>query len=147
MKTILTLIALTTFQFIHAQVIHHSYSKENGYTYWFSLDQYQQPLNYVIEVSQLGGNITKLKGNYKGHKGSGNVTISDLNGNILLEEKLEKELGFEFSTDQQEIIIEVLIDGYAIYQKQTKIDKLTVLVLKLQPEPTDEVSISDQSNR
>ncbi|WP_343604286.1 hypothetical protein [Fluviicola sp.] len=139
MKTILTLITLITMHWTQAQMIHQSYSKENGYTYWFSLDQYREPLNYVIEVSQLGGNITKLKGSYKGHKGSGDITISDLNGNILLGEKLGKELSFEFSTDQTDVIIEVLVNGYTVYQKQTKIDKLTVLVLKLQPEPQDEV--------
>lgn len=139
MKTILTLLALTTIHGIQAQIIHQSVSKEHRYTYWFSLDQYQTPLNYVIEFSQLGGNVTKLKGVHKGNHGSGDITISDLNGNILYGEKLGKELSFEFTTDQVEVIIEVLINGYTVYQKQTKIDKLTVLVLKLQPEPKDEV--------
>ena len=139
MKTIVTLLALTCCTFIHGQILHQTIREDKTYEYWFSLDQFQKPLNYVVEIEQLGGNITKLKGIHKGHPGSGDVTISDLNGNILYGEKLGKELSFEFATDQEEVIIEVLINGFTVYQKQTKIDKLTVLILKLQPEPQDTV--------
>lgn len=139
MKIIVTLLVLACCPLIHGQILHQTIREDKTVEYWFSLDQYQKPLNYVIEIEQLGGNITKLKGIHKGHPGSGDVTISDLNGNILYGEKLGKELSFEFATDQEEVIIEVLINGFIVYQKQTKIDKLTVLILKLQPEPQDAV--------
>lgn len=152
MKTIVTLVTLACCPLIHGQILHQTIREDKTVEYWFSLDQYQKALNYVVEIEQLGGNITKLKGIHKGHHGNGEITISDLNGNILFGEKLGKELSFEFATDEKEVIIEVLINGFTVYQKQTKIDKLTVLILKLQPEPQDaiyqinaqkELSVSD----
>lgn len=139
MKTSITIFLLTCCPFLYGQILHQTVREDKTFEYWFSLDQFQKPFNYVVEIEQLGGNITKLKGIHKGHHGSGDITISDLNGNILYGEKLGKELSFEFATDQKEVIIEVLINGFTVYQKQTKIDNLTVLVLKLQPEPQDEV--------
>ncbi|WP_300665035.1 hypothetical protein [Fluviicola sp.] len=139
MKMIITILLMAFCPLMYGQVLHQTLREDKTYEYWFSLDQYQKPFNYVVEIEQVGGNITKLKGIHKGHHGSGEITISDLNGNILYGEKLGKELSFEFATDQQEIIIEVLINGFTVYQKQTKINMLTVLVLKLQPEPQDAV--------
>ncbi len=139
MKTIITIFLVTCCPFVHGQILHQTIREDKTFEYWFSLDQFQKMLNYVVEIEQLGGNITKLKGIHKGHSGSGEITISDLNGNILYGEKLGKELSFEFATDQKEVIIEVLINGFTVYQKQTKIDHLTVLILKLQPEPQDAV--------
>lgn len=139
MKTIVTLVILACCPLIHGQILHQTIREDKTIEYWFSLDQYQKALDYVIEIEQLGGNITKLKGIHKGHHGNGEITISDLNGNILYGEKLGKELSFEFATDQKEVIIEVLINGFTVYQKQTKIDKLTVLILKLHPKPQEAV--------
>jgi|GEM_PF-5200314 len=139
MKIIATLIALTCCQVIYGQLMHQTVREDNSFEYWFSLDQYQKPLNYAIEIAHLGGNINRLNGKVSGNKKNGVVTISDTKGKILFEKNLTPDLIFEFATDQKEIVIEFSVAGFVTYSKKVNAETLSVLVLKLQPESLDEV--------
>ncbi len=139
MKTLLTLVVLATSQIIYGQILHQTIREDKTYEYWFSLDQYQKPLNYAIEITHLGGNINKLTGKISGNKKSGNIRISDPKGTVLFEKELGPDLNFEFDTDQKDIVIEFSVDGFVTYSKKVSAESLTVLVLKLQPEPQEEV--------
>lgn len=139
MKALITLLALSCCSFLHSQIMHQTVREDKSFEYWFSLDQYQKPLNYAIEIAHLGGNINRLNGKISGNKKSGNVQISDAKGKILFEKELGPELNFEFATDQKEIVIEFTVDGFVTYSKKINAESLSVLVLKLQPEPQEEV--------
>ena len=86
MKAIITLLAITCYSFIHGQIMHQTVREDKTHEYWFSLDQYQKPMNYAIEIAHLGGNINKLNGKINGNKKSGLVVISDTKGKKLFEE-------------------------------------------------------------
>lgn len=139
MKTIITLIALTACQVIYGQILHQTIREDKTHEYWFSLDQYQKPMNYAIEIAHLGGNINRLTGKISGNKKNGVVSISDTKNKVLLEKSMGPELNFEFATDQKEIIIEFSVDGFVTYSKKVNAETLSVLVLKLQPEPQEPV--------
>jgi hypothetical protein len=139
MKTILTLIALTACQLIYGQIMHQTIREDKTHEYWFSLDQYQKPLNYAIEIAHLGGNINRLTGKITGNKKNGSIYILDTKGKSLFEKNLGPDLNFEFATDQKEIVIEFSVDGFVTYSKKINAETLSVLVLKLQPESQDEV--------
>lgn len=139
MKIITTLIALTCCQVIYGQLMHQTVREDSSFEYWFSLDQYQKPLNYAIEIAHLGGNINRLNGKISGNKKNGVVTISDTKNKVLFEKKLTPDLIFEFATDQKEIVIEFSVDGFVTYSKKINAETLSVLVLKLQPESLEEV--------
>ena len=100
---------------------------------------YQKPLNYAIEIAHLGGNINKLNGKISGNKKTGHVKISDLKGKVLFEKDLDTDLNFEFATDQKDIVVEFTVDGFVTYSKRVSAETLSVLVLKLQPEPQDDM--------
>ncbi len=139
MKIIATLIALTACQLIYGQILHQTIREDKTHEYWFSLDQYQKPLNYAIEIAHLGGNINRLNGKISGNKKNGVVTISDTKGKLLFEKNLNPDLLFEFATDQKEIVIEFLVEGFVTYSKKVNAETLSVLVLKLQPESQEAV--------
>lgn len=139
MKTILTLLVLATSQIIYGQILHQTVREDKTYEYWFSLDQYQKPLNYAVEIAHLGGNINKLTGKISGNKKNGSIRISDPKGKILFEKELGPDLDFEFATDQKDIIFEFSVNGFVTYSKKVSAESLSVLVLKLQPEPQEEV--------
>ncbi|MDF3026679.1 MAG: hypothetical protein K0S23_986 [Fluviicola sp.] len=139
MKTITTLIALMAFQTIYGQILHQTIREDKTHEYWFSLDQYQKPLNYAIEIAHLGGNINRLAGKITGNKKNGVIIISDTKNNLLFKKDLGSDLSFEFATDQKEILIEFTVDGFVTYSKKVNAETLSVLVLKLQPESQDEV--------
>ncbi|MNJ85286.1 hypothetical protein D3C87_27560 [compost metagenome] len=139
MKTIITLIALSFCQLIDGQILHQTVREDKTYEYWFSLDQYQKPLNYAIEIAHLGGNVNRLNGKITGNKKKGIITISDTKNNLLFKKELTADLNFEFATDQKEILIEFAVDGFVTYSKKTSIETLSVLVLKLQAEPQEAV--------
>ena len=139
MKTIITLIALLACQVIYGQILHQTVREDKTHEYWFSLDQYQKPLNYAIEIAHLGGNINRLNGKMSGNKKTGSIAISDTKGKVLFEKILSPELNFEFATDQKEIVVEFSLDGFVTYSKKINAETLSVLVLKLQPESQDEV--------
>ncbi|MNU67791.1 hypothetical protein D3C71_571430 [compost metagenome] len=139
MKTIITVFLVTFCPFIYGQILHQAVREDKTYEYWFSLDQYQKPLNYAIEIAHLGGNINRLNGKITGNKKKGVITISDTKNNLLFEKELSSDLSFEFATDQKEIVIVFTVDGFVTYSKKTNIETLSVLVLKLHPEPQDVV--------
>lgn len=139
MKAIITLLALTCCSFIHAQIMHQTIREDKTHEYWFSLDQYQKPMNYAIEIVHLGGNINKLNGKISGNKKNGSLMISDAKGKQLFEKELGPDLNFEFATDQKDIVVEFAVDGFVTYSKKVSAETLSVLVLKLQPEPQDEI--------
>ncbi|AEA45123.1 hypothetical protein [Fluviicola taffensis] len=139
MKTLLILLLVTTSRLIHGQIVHQTINEDKTYEYWFSLDQYQKPLNYAIEIAHLGGNVNKLVGKMKDNSKNGNMTIHDTKGKLLFEKKLGSDLSFEFATDQKEVVIAFTVDGFATYTKKTSVETLSVLVMKLQPESQDEV--------
>jgi hypothetical protein len=139
MKAIITLLALTCYSFIHGQIMHQTVREDKTHEYWFSLDQYQKPMNYAIEIAHLGGNINKLNGKISGNKKNGSVIISDTKGKRLFEKELTPDLNFEFATDQKDIVVEFTVDGFVTYSKKISAETLSVLVLKLQPEPQDEI--------
>lgn len=139
MKTIITLIALTCCQVIYGQLMHQTVREDSSFEYWFSLDQYQKPLNYAIEITHLGGNINRLTGKISGNKKDGVISITDTKGKALFEKTLGPELNFEFATDQKEIVIEFSVAGFVTYSKKVNAETLSVLVLKLQPESLEEV--------
>lgn len=139
MKTIITVLALVAYQFIHGQILHQTIREDQSFEYWFSLDQYQKPLNYGIEIAHLGGNINRLNGKISNNKKNGTMIISDTENKVLFEKNLNSDLNFEFATDQKEIIIEFAVDGFVTYSKKVNIETLSVLVLKLQPESQEEV--------
>lgn len=139
MKAIITLLALTCCSFLHAQIMHQTVREDKTHEYWFSLDQYQKPMNYAIEIAHLGGNINKLNGKISGNKKNGSVIIADAKGKKIFEKELGPDLSFEFATDQKEIVVEFAVDGFVTYSKKVSAETLSVLVLKLQPEPQDEV--------
>ncbi len=139
MKAIITLLAITCYSFIHGQIMHQTVREDKTHEYWFSLDQYQKPMNYAIEIAHLGGNINKLNGKINGNKKSGLVVISDTKGKKLFEKELGPDLNFEFATDQKEIVIEFAVEGFATYSKKVSAETLSVLVLKLQPQSQDEI--------
>ncbi|WP_343634098.1 hypothetical protein [Fluviicola sp.] len=139
MKAIITLLALACCQLIHGQIMHQTVREDKSFEYWFSLDQYQKPLNYAIEIAHLGGNINQLNGKISGNKKNGSVTILDTQGKKLFEKELGPNLDFEFATDQKDIVVEFTVDGFVTYSKKVSAESLSVLVLKLQPEPQDEI--------
>lgn len=139
MKTILTLIVITVSQIIYGQILHQTIREDKTYEYWFSLDRFQKPLNYAIEITHLGGNINKLTGKISGNKKNGSIHISDPNGKVLFEKELGPDLNFEFATDQKDIVVEFSVNGFVTYSKKVSAESLSVLVLKLQPEPQEEV--------
>lgn len=139
MKAIITLLASMGFSSIHAQIMHQTVQEDKSFEYWFSLDQYQKPLNYAIEIAHLGGNINKLNGKISGNKKNGLVLISDTKGKKLFEKELGADLNFEYATDQKDIVVEFTVDGFVTYSKKVSVETLSVLVLKLQPQPQDEV--------
>lgn len=139
MKTIITLIALMACPVIYGQILHQTIREDKTHEYWFSLDQYQKPMNYAIEIAHLGGNINRLNGKITSNKKNGVVTISDTKNKVLFEKNLESDLHFEFATDQKEIVIEFTVEGFVTYSKKVNIETLSVLVLKLQPEPQEAV--------
>lgn len=139
MKAIITLLSLACCQLIHGQIMHQTVREDKSFEYWFSLDQYQKPLNYAIEVAHLGGNINKLNGKISGNKKNGSVIISDIKGKKLFEKELGPNLDFEFATDQKDVVVEFAVDGFVTYSKKVSAESLSVLVLKLQPEPQDEI--------
>ncbi len=139
MKTIITLIALLGCPVIYGQILHQTILEDKTHEYWFSLDQYQKPLNYAIEITHLGGNINRLTGKITGNKKNGVITISDSNNNLLFEKNLGSDLSFEFATDQKEIVVEFTLDGFVTYSKKINAETLSVLVLKLQPESQEAV--------
>jgi hypothetical protein len=147
MKTILLLIALTCCQVIYGQLMHQTVREDKSFEYWFSLDQFQKPLNYAIEIAHLGGNINKLNGKINGNKKSGNIKISDAKGEVLFEKDLTADLAFEFATDQKDIVVEFSVDGFVTYSKKVSAETLSVLVLKLQPEPQDEMYQINSKNQ
>jgi hypothetical protein len=119
--------------------MHQTVREDKSFEYWFSLDQYQKPLNYAIEIAHLGGNINKLNGKINGNTKNGSVIISDTKGKKLFEKELGADLNFEYATDQKDIVVEFTVDGFVTYSKKISAETLSVLVLKLQPEPQDEV--------
>ncbi|WP_430402953.1 hypothetical protein [Fluviicola sp.] len=139
MKIIATLIALTCCQVIYGQILHQTLREDKTHEYWFSLDQYQKPLNYAVEIAHLGGNINRLTGKISDNKKNGAIAITDIKGKVLFEKILGPELNFEFATDQKEIVIEFSVDGFVTYSKKINAETLSVLVLKLQPESQEEV--------
>ena len=139
MKIILALIVIATSQIVYGQILHQTIREDKTYEYWFSLDQYQKPLNYAIEIAHLGGNINNLTGKISGNKKNGNISISDPKGKVLFEKELGSDLNFEFATDQKDIVITFTVDGFVTYSKKVSAESLSVLVLKLQPEPQEEV--------
>lgn len=139
MKTIITLIVLLACQVIYGQILHQTVREDKTHEYWFSLDQYQKPLNYAIEIAHLGGNINRLTGKITGNKKNGVIAITDIKGKALFEKMLSPELNFEFATDQKEIVIEFSVDGFVTYSKKINVETLSVLILKLQPESQEEV--------
>ena len=139
MKAIITLLALTCCFLSQGQIMHQTVREDKSFEYWFSLDQYQKPLNYAIEIAHLGGNINKLNGKISGNKKKGSVIISDTKGKKLFEKELGSDLNFEYATDQKDIVVEFAVDGFVTYSKKVSAETLSVLVLKLQPEPQDEV--------
>ena len=139
MKALVTLFSLACCQLIHGQIMHQTVREDKSFEYWFSLDQYQKPMNYAIEIAHLGGNINKLNGKISANKKNGSITISDITGKKLFEKELGQDLNFEFATDQKEIVVEFSVDGFITYSKEVSAETLSVLVLKLQPEPQDEV--------
>lgn len=139
MKLCITLFLLISSRFLYGQVMHQTVREDKTFEYWFSLDQYQKPLNYAIEISHLGGNFNRLTGKMSGGNRTGLVSIQDLNGNVLFEKTLGSDLSFEFTTEHKEVVIEFTVDGYVTYSKKTGIETLSMLVLKLQPEPQDEI--------
>lgn len=139
MKAIITLLALCCCSFIHGQIMHQTVREDKTHEYWFSLDQYQKPLNYAIEIAHLGGNVNKLNGKMTGNRKTGHIKITDSKGKILFEKDLAADLNFEFATDQKEIVVEFTVDGFVTYSKKVSAETLSVLVLKLQPEPQEEM--------
>jgi cytochrome c oxidase assembly protein Cox11 len=139
MKTITTLIALMACQAIYGQILHQTIREDKTHEYWFSLDQYQKPLNYAIEIAHLGGNINRLTGKISGNKKNGVILISDIKNNVLFEKNLDSDLSFEFATDQKEIVVQFTVDGFVTYSKKINAETLSVLVLKLQPESQEAV--------
>ncbi|MGV3612337.1 MAG: hypothetical protein ACO1N0_15370 [Fluviicola sp.] len=147
MKALITLLALTCCQFIQGQIMHQTVREDKTHEYWFSLDQYQKPLNYAIEIAHLGGNINKLNGKINGNKKNGHVKISDSKGKVVFEKDLTADLAFEFATDQKDIVVEFSVDGFVTYSKKVSAETLSVLVLKLQPEPQDEMYQINSKNQ
>lgn len=139
MKITLILIALTCCQAIYGQLMHQTVREDKSFEYWFSLDQYQKTMNYAIEITHLGGNINRLTGKIPGNKKNGSVTISDSKNKVLFEKELGSDLSFDFATDQKEIVIEFTVEGFVTYSKKINVETLSVLVLKLQPEPQESV--------
>ncbi len=139
MKTLATLFTLLCCQLIHGQLLHQTVREDRSFEYWFSLAKYQKPLNYAIEIAHLGGNIHKLSGKISGNTQPGSVIISDVTNKKLFEKELGPDLNFEFATDQKELVIEFAVNRFVTYSKKIQAETLTVLVLKLQPEPGDEV--------
>jgi hypothetical protein len=139
MKTITTLFAIVACQTIYGQILHQTIREDKTHEYWFSLDQYQKPLNYAIEIAHLGGNINRLTGKITGNTKNGAVIISDTKNNLLFKKNLGSDLSFEFATDQKEIVVEFTVEGFVTYSKKINAEMLSVLVLKLQPESQDEV--------
>lgn len=139
MKTISTLFALLACQIIYGQILHQTVREDKTHEYWFSLDQYQKPMNYAIEIAHLGGNINRLTGKITGNKKNGTVIISDTKGKILFEKELDSDLSFEFATDQKDIVVEFTVEGFVTYSKKISAETLSVLVLKLQPEPQETI--------
>jgi hypothetical protein len=139
MKTIATLIALTACQVIYGQILHQTVREDKTHEYWFSLDQYQKPVNYAIEIAHMAGNINRLTGKISGNRKNGTIIFSDTKNNVLFEKDLGPDLDFEFATDQKEIVVEFALDGFVTYSKKVSAETLAVLVLKLQPESQDEV--------
>lgn len=139
MKTLVTLFTLAACPFLYGQVMHQTVREDKTVEYWFSLDQYQKPMNYAIEIEHLGGNIHKLTGKISGNRKNGAITIADTQHKPLYQKTLGPELNFEFATDQKEVIVEFSVDGFITYSKKVNAGTLSVLVLKLQPEPQDEI--------
>jgi hypothetical protein len=139
MKAIITLIAILASHVIYGQVLHQTVREDKTHEYWFSLDQYQKPLNYAVEIAHLGGNINRLTGKISGNKKTGSISISDTKGKTLFEKNLGSDLNFEFATDQKEIVVSFSVDGFVTYSKKINAETLSVLVMKLQPESQDEV--------
>lgn len=147
MKAIITLLALTCCCLLHGQIMHQTVREDKSFEYWFSLDQYQKPMNYAIEIAHLGGNINKLNGKITGNTKNGSVIITDTKGKRLFEKELGPDLNFEFATDQKDIVVEFAVDGFTTYSKKVSAETLSVLVLKLQPEPQDEMYQINSKNQ
>ncbi len=141
MKTITTFLSfLATISFTSAQVMEQMELKDGSIQYYFSLDKFQKSLNLPIEVSHLGGDITKLKANTKSKLG-GTVVFIDQNDKVLYEQKMDSTLTFEFNTDKKTATIECNVKGYSPYVKNLELERLSILVLKLQPEPQDAIYV------
>jgi hypothetical protein len=141
MKTIATFITLLLFSFFStAQVMEQIELKDGSIQYYFTLDKFQKSFNYPIEITHLGGDVTKMKATSKS-KLSGKIVFKDLVGKVLFEKKLDSSLVFEFNTNLKEVMIECSLKGYAPYIKKLEIEKLSILVLKLQPEPLESIYV------
>lgn len=145
--TITTLFFLFAFSVLYSQIIQETEQEDGSLEYLFTLDQFQKPYNYPIEITHLGGNVTKLKAQVKNSKQTGNIRFKDLKGEILFEKKLEKELAFEFNTDKKEVVVECEIAGYISYSRTVKIETLSILILKLQTEPSEDIYILRANER
>lgn len=141
MKFIATLlVTIISCSISFSQVMEQIELKDGSVQYYFTLDKYQKSFNYPIEVTHLGGDITKMKANTKSNL-KGVITFTDLAGNVLYEKKMDSTLVFEFNTDKKVVNIQFVLNGYSPYTKKLEVEKLSILVLKLQPEPQEAIYV------
>lgn len=137
MKTLVTIGLLFLATLSQAQVVEATENEDGSYKYMFSLNEFQKPLNYPIEIAHLGGNINQLKGNIGKSNYKGTITFKDIDGTILFQKNIENDLAFEFNTDKKKVIVECEVDGFVSYTKTISVDVLNILVIRMQNQPND----------